>query len=60
MRRSHAYPRGELIVVIGCSDLDSSAEFWASVLGYVREDVEEGNCGRITGPVMLPAASSAI
>ena len=28
------YPNGELVVVIGCSDLDRSAQFWAAVLGY--------------------------
>jgi len=28
------YPNGELVVVIDCSDLDRSAEFWADVLGY--------------------------
>ena len=28
------YPNGELVVVIDCSDLDRSAQFWAAVLGY--------------------------
>ena len=36
MRRGAPYLRGELVVVIDCSDLDRSAEFWAGVLGYVR------------------------
>jgi predicted enzyme related to lactoylglutathione lyase len=31
------YLRGELIIVIDCSDLDRSAEFWTGVLGYARE-----------------------
>src|SRR5690242_2377137 len=30
------YQRGELVVVIDCSDLDRAAGFWADVLGYVR------------------------
>ena len=36
-RKPHTYLRGELVVVIDCSDLRRSADFWASVLGYVRE-----------------------
>ena len=28
--------RGELVVVLDCTDLDRSATFWAGVLGYVR------------------------
>jgi catechol 2,3-dioxygenase-like lactoylglutathione lyase family enzyme len=37
MRRTpHPYLRGELVVVIDCSDLDRSADFWTAVLGYVR------------------------
>ena len=28
------YPNGELVIVIDCSDLDRSAQFWAAVLGY--------------------------
>jgi catechol 2,3-dioxygenase-like lactoylglutathione lyase family enzyme len=32
-----SYLRGHLVVVIDCSDLDRSARFWASVLGYARE-----------------------
>ena len=31
--------RGELVVVIDCSDLDRSAEFWTGLLGYVRDGV---------------------
>jgi catechol 2,3-dioxygenase-like lactoylglutathione lyase family enzyme len=27
--------RGELVLVLDCSDLDRSAEFWTGVLGYV-------------------------
>jgi catechol 2,3-dioxygenase-like lactoylglutathione lyase family enzyme len=38
MRRNpRPYQRGELVVVIDCSDLGRSAEFWAQVLGYVQE-----------------------
>jgi predicted enzyme related to lactoylglutathione lyase len=36
-RKPHTYLRGELVVVIDCSDLSRSADFWASVLGYVRQ-----------------------
>jgi predicted enzyme related to lactoylglutathione lyase len=36
-RRRHSYLGGELVIVIDCSDLGRSADFWASVLGYVRE-----------------------
>lgn len=36
-RTPHPYLRGELVVVIDCSDLDRSANFWTSVLGYVRD-----------------------
>jgi predicted enzyme related to lactoylglutathione lyase len=28
------YPHGELVIVIDCSDLDRSAQFWSGVLGY--------------------------
>ncbi len=41
-REPHAYLRGELVVVIDCSDLDRSAEFWTGVLGYVRDGVATG------------------
>jgi predicted enzyme related to lactoylglutathione lyase len=36
-RKPQQYQRGELVVVIDCSDLGRSADFWAEVLGYVRE-----------------------
>jgi predicted enzyme related to lactoylglutathione lyase len=32
------YPGGHLVLVIDCGDLDRSARFWASALGYVREE----------------------
>jgi predicted enzyme related to lactoylglutathione lyase len=32
-----SYLHGHLIVVIDCADLDRSARFWTSVLGYTRE-----------------------
>jgi predicted enzyme related to lactoylglutathione lyase len=35
--KPHTYLRGELAVVIDCSDLGRAANFWTSVLGYVRE-----------------------
>ena len=38
-REPHPYLRGELVVVIDCSDLARSAEFWAGVLGYARDGV---------------------
>jgi predicted enzyme related to lactoylglutathione lyase len=31
------YRGGDLVLVIDCSDLDRSAEFWAGVLGYTAE-----------------------
>jgi catechol 2,3-dioxygenase-like lactoylglutathione lyase family enzyme len=42
MRRGARYMRGELVVVIDCSDLDRSAEFWTGVLGYARGDSSGG------------------
>lgn len=30
------YLRGQLVLVVDCGDLDRSARFWASVLGYDR------------------------
>jgi catechol 2,3-dioxygenase-like lactoylglutathione lyase family enzyme len=36
-RTPQAYLRGHLVVVIDCADLDRSAEFWTSVLGYARD-----------------------
>jgi len=41
-RKPHPYVRGELVVVIDCSDLDRSAEFWTGVLGYARDGVAAG------------------
>lgn len=41
-RESHPYLRGELVVVIDCSDVHRSAEFWTGVLGYVRDGVATG------------------
>jgi predicted enzyme related to lactoylglutathione lyase len=31
-----SYPRGHLVLVVDCGDLDRSARFWTSVLGYER------------------------
>ena len=36
-REANHYLSGELVVVIDCSDLDRSAQFWTGALGYVRE-----------------------
>jgi predicted enzyme related to lactoylglutathione lyase len=36
-RKPQTYQRGELVVVIDCSDLARSTDFWAQVLGYVCE-----------------------
>ena len=41
-REPHPYLRGELVVVIDCSRLDRSAEFWTAVLGYVPDGVATG------------------
>lgn len=41
-REPHSYLRGELVVVIDCSDLGRSAEFWAGALGYVRDGTATG------------------
>jgi predicted enzyme related to lactoylglutathione lyase len=37
-----AYRGGELVVVIDCSDLDRSAQFWSAVLGYEPGRVTTG------------------
>jgi hypothetical protein len=42
-REPHPYLRGELVVVIDCSDLARSAEFWTGVLGYARDGVASGS-----------------
>ncbi len=41
-REPHPYLRGELVIVIDCSQLDRSAEFWSGVLGYVPDGVATG------------------
>jgi Glyoxalase-like domain len=38
------YPHGELVIVIDCSDLDRSAQFWAAVLGYTAGPPGAGPC----------------
>ncbi len=38
-----SYLRGHLIVVIDCGDLDRAAQFWTSVLGYVRSGRPAGH-----------------
>jgi predicted enzyme related to lactoylglutathione lyase len=34
------YPRGEVVLVLDCADLDRSADFWSTVLGYRRAGAE--------------------
>jgi catechol 2,3-dioxygenase-like lactoylglutathione lyase family enzyme len=41
-REPHSYLHGELVVVIDCSQLDRSAEFWTGVLGYVPDGAATG------------------
>ncbi|MQA84177.1 MAG: VOC family protein [Streptosporangiales bacterium] len=41
-RKPHRYLHGELVVVIDCSDLDRSADFWSGVLGYTRDGAPAG------------------
>ena len=36
------YPNGELVIVVDCSDLNRSAQFWAAVLGYTAGDLTGG------------------
>ncbi|MFG2858894.1 VOC family protein [Streptomyces mirabilis] len=36
-RTQHPYARGDLVVVIGCHDLDRPARFWTAALGSVAE-----------------------
>lgn len=36
-RKPHPYRQGELSLVIDCSDLGRSADFWTEALGYVPE-----------------------
>lgn len=50
-REPHPYLRGELVIVIDCARLDRSAQFWTSVLGYVRDGVATGRY-----QTLLPAA----
>jgi len=35
-RTPHPYARGELVIVLDCSHLGRSAEFWTAVLGYTQ------------------------
>jgi len=43
-RSGQAYIGGELVVVVDCASLERAAEFWCSMLGYVREgDNVEGS-----------------
>jgi hypothetical protein len=37
------YPNGELIIVIDCSDLDRSAQFWAAVLAPSGRSLTAGS-----------------
>ena len=56
MRRNpQPYLRGELVLVIDCSDLSRSADFWSGVLGYVPE-------GPAVGPYLglIPADGQGV
>jgi predicted enzyme related to lactoylglutathione lyase len=37
-RAPHPYREGELVIVIDCSDLDRSAQFWSAALGYEPDE----------------------
>jgi predicted enzyme related to lactoylglutathione lyase len=41
-RKPQPYRRGELVIVIDCSDLGRSADFWSGVLGYALEGAAVG------------------
>jgi predicted enzyme related to lactoylglutathione lyase len=41
-RQPHPYSRGELVLVIDCSDLQRAARFWADVLGYTATGDSDG------------------
>jgi predicted enzyme related to lactoylglutathione lyase len=41
-REPQPYLRGEVVVVIDCSQLDRSAKFWCSALGYVHDGTATG------------------
>jgi predicted enzyme related to lactoylglutathione lyase len=34
------YPRGEVVLVVDCADLDRAADFWSTALGYRRAGPE--------------------
>ncbi len=42
-RQQYGGGRGDLTVVIDCSDLERAARFWTAVLGYVPDGEAEGN-----------------
>jgi predicted enzyme related to lactoylglutathione lyase len=42
-RQQYGGGRGDLTIVIDCSDLERSARFWTAVLGYVSDGEAEGN-----------------
>ncbi len=47
--------RGDLVVVLDCSDLERAADFWTSVLGYVREGEADG-----TYQALVPADGAGV
>jgi predicted enzyme related to lactoylglutathione lyase len=53
-RVPHAYPFGELVIVIDCADLARAARFWTAVLGYEADPA--------SGPFqsLIPAGGSGI
>jgi predicted enzyme related to lactoylglutathione lyase len=48
-RSGQRYVGGELVVVIDCARLDRAAEFWCTMLGYVRA----GDAGEDSGYLSL-------
>jgi predicted enzyme related to lactoylglutathione lyase len=49
-RQRYGDGRGELVIVVDCSDLERSARFWTEVLGYVNT-----GGGSSTYQTLLPA-----
>lgn len=54
-RQPQSYPQGELVVVIDCSDLGRSADFWSGALGYVKDGVATGRY-----QTLLPADGTGV
>lgn len=54
-RQSYGGGRGELVIVVDCSDLGRSARFWTQVLGYV-----DTGGGSSTYQTLLPADGQGV